>query len=130
MSESIYEKMENTRRIIKWLEVQLESLQRSKSHRIKEVMDASRTFLEKEKDPMNCGEYYIWNIERSIERFNDTKNAIHKTEDELQKQRSILTKLERRFYAANVGPYLTYECSGEEFDYDRLIKGFIKGTKL
>ena len=128
MSESIYEKMENTRRMIKRLEVQLENLQRSESDRIKEVMDASRIFVEKES--MNCGRYYIWDIERSIERFNDNQNAIHKTEDELQKQRSILTKLERRFYAANVGPYLTYECSGEEFDYDRLIKGFIKGTKL
>ena len=128
MSESIYEKMENTRRMIKRLEVQLENLQMSESDRIKEVMDASRIFVEKES--MNCGRYYIWDIERSIERFNDNQNAIHKTEDELQKQRSILTKLERRFYAANVGPYLTYECSGEEFDYDRLIKGFIKGTKL
>lgn len=128
MSESIYEKMENIRRMIKRLEVQLENLQMSESDRIKEVMDASRKFVEKES--MNCGRYYIWDIERSIERFNDNQNAIHKTEDELQKQRSILTKLERRFYAANVGPYLTYECSGEEFDYDRLIKGFIKGTKL
>ena len=114
--------------MIKRLEVQLENLQRSESDRIKEVMDASRIFVEKES--MNCGRYYIWDIERSIERFNDNQNAIHKTENELQKQRSILTKLERRFYAANVGPYLTYECSGEEFDYDRLIKGFIKGTKL
>ena len=128
MSENIYEKMENTRRMIERLEVQLENLQMSESDRIKEVMDASRIFVEKES--MNCGRYYIWDIERSIERFNDNQNAIHKTEDELQKQRSILTKLERRFYAANVGPYLTYECSGEEFDYDRLIKGFIKGTKL
>lgn len=127
MSESIYEKMDKTRQTIEQLEERLESYRKDKLF-LTERLIVSRRFVEE-----GSVDSVMWWTDRLnfwIKYLDDNDNAIQKTEDELQKQRDILVDLERRFYAANVGPHLTYEYSGEELDYDRLMKGLIKGTKL
>lgn len=131
MSESIYEKLEKARKDVKMAEFNLEiakgHVANSKKRFVKLAYDIVDNHERGKDYAVETSIFWMSEITRQIKLDEDRVLACSENLRIANKQ---LTKLERRFYATNVGPYLTYECSGEDFDYERLLKGFIKGTKL
>ena len=127
MSENIFEELQSVRLNVEYYRQHLDQARKSEENCFKIVKKyADKIANDRAKNVEEC----LFRLRNAIDLLDRKKAETKEIEYCLWGNTECLRRLERKLYAANVGPNLTYDCDGRDLDVDRLLKGFIKGTKL